>query len=564
MAALNRRAQVFLIFVCLLGLAAALAATRLPVSGGWELGVFLLLGLLTGRTKVRLTPPRTSQRTADAIGTLSLTFALIFAALLRLGPGAAMLVGSLSTLSSCLYPKRQALHRVAFNLALNAAGTYTAGRVFGDLHGGLRDASLLAQFGAVMASCLSFFLINTVAVAAILSLTTGRAAWTIWRETLLWTAPSYFAAGSAGELAALLLGPHFGAICLFVGPVAAATYLAYALSRRRSDENQERIDQLQAQEAQLADALRHEHLIAETLQRSLLSAPDAQTFAGLDIHTEYEPAWSEALIGGDFYDTLPLTGGRVALVVGDVAGKGLAAARHTAEVKYALRAILHDCPDSGAALARLNDYLLQSRKARPGADSVLVAVALAVVDTRTGEALVSLAGAEPPLLLRAAGEAEEVTAGGMLLGVMPGEVYEVRRLQLACGDSLLMVTDGITEARCGAAFFGHDGLRQAARRVLARPALAQDSQPAAIPAGQAIIAEARRFTGGFLHDDVCLLLVRRTPAPPPCLPAPLVYSTGEQSLGEVPGISFETADAPRCPDAHTARLCTFQSPGSRT
>lgn len=534
MDALNRRAQAFLLFVCLCGIAAALASSRLPISDGWELGAFLLLSLVVGRTKVRLTPARTSQQTTDAVGSLSLSFVLIFVTLLHLGPGAAMLVGFFSTLSSCLYPRRYSLHRIAFNVGLNAVGTYVAGCVFVGLHGGLHGAELhgtglLVLFGAVMASCLSFFLINSLAVAAMIGLTTGRAMLTVWRESFLCTAPSYFAAGSAGTLAGLLLGPQFGAVALFVGPVAALTYVVYTLSLRRSDENQKRIDELQAQEMQLADALRHEHLIAETLQRSLLSAPEAQTFAGLDVHTEYEAAWAEALIGGDFYDTLPLPGGRVALVVGDVAGKGLSAATHTAEVKYALRAILHDSPDPGAALARLNDYLIQSRPARPGESSVLVAVALAVVDTRTGEALVSLAGAEPPLLLRAGGEAEELTAGGMLLGVTHGEVYDVRRVQLADSDSLLMVTDGLTEARRGAEFFGHDGLRAAARRVLMPSG---NSTISVLPAGQAIIAEARRFTGGLLHDDVCLLLVRRAPVSPPALPAPLVYSTGEANLAE--------------------------------
>ncbi len=529
MDALNRRAQAFLLFVCLCGVAAALAASRLPVRDGWEMAAFLLLSLVIGRAKVRLTPAPTSSQTTDAVGSLSLSFVLIFITLLRLGPGAAMLVGFFSTLSSCLYPRRHSLHRIAFNVGLNAVGTYTAGFVFTGLQGGLHEAELLVLFGAVMASCLSFFLINSLAVAGMIGLTTGRAMLTVWRESFLCTAPSYFAAGSAGTLAGLLLGPQFGAVALFVGPVAVLTYAVYTLSRRRSDENQQRIDELQAQEAQLADALRHEHLIAETLQRSLLSAPEARTFAGLDVHTEYEAASAEALIGGDFYDTLPLPGGRVALVVGDVAGKGLSAATHTAEVKYALRAILHDCPDPGAALARLNDYLIHSRPVRPGESSLLVAVALAVVDTRTGEALVSLAGAEPPLLLRAGGEAEELTAGGMLLGVAQAEGYGVRRVQLAGGDSLLMVTDGLTEARRGAEFFGHDGLRVAARRVLMPSGT---SAASVLPAGQAIIAEARRFTGGLLHDDVCLLMVRRTPVFPPALPAPLVYSTGEPGLAD--------------------------------
>ncbi|MES2461738.1 MAG: GAF domain-containing protein, partial [Armatimonadota bacterium] len=96
--------------------------------------------------------------------------------------------------------------------------------------------------------------------------------------------------------------------------------------------------------------------IAETLQRSLLVTPDIGSLPGLEIGAEYQAAWDEALIGGDFYDVFRVDSRRNALVLGDATGKGLAAASHIAEVKYALRAFLREYPGGGpaAALSRLN------------------------------------------------------------------------------------------------------------------------------------------------------------------------------------------------------------------
>ena len=513
---LPQNARAFVVLVYALGLIAVLTAPWLPKSGGqgtfWELALFLALGILAGGTKLRLMP----RRTAADIGSLTLSFALIFATLLRLGPVAAMLVGGFSTLSSCLYPKRQPLYQIMFNLSLSAFATWAAGWIFGVLDHGMREEALLTLFGAVMSSCFSFFLINTLAVAGVIALSTHQPALTLWSDTFLWTAPSYAAAASAGTLSIVLLGTHVEMVLLFITPVAALTYLAYLLTSRRAEESQHQIEELQVHEAALADELQRERLIAVTLQQSLMPPVGEDTFPGLHIHTEYEPAWSEALVGGDFYDALPLSGSKVALVVGDVTGKGLAAATHTAEVKYALRAILHECPDPAPALARLNRFLAQGQP--DGAVQPLVAVALAVLDTQTGEAVVASAGAEHPLLLRADGKAEEIFAGGMLLGTLGDTLYDAETLCLAPGDCLLMVTDGLTEARRGPEFFGYDGLVASAQQAQARESGHM---------GKAIIADAKHFTGGTLHDDVCLLLVRRKVETQRVLPGPLVFSPGE-------------------------------------
>lgn len=511
---LPQRARIFIGLTFLLGLAAAFAAFHLPSvdksGSAWEISLFVALGILAGRTKVRLIPGRTREDR----GSLTLSFALIFAALLHFGPGPAMLVGGFSTLASCIYPKRQALHQILFNLGLSALATYSAGYIFIRLNGGLSETNYFVLFEAVMASCLSFFLLNTFAVATIINLINKQPLLETWRENFLWVSPSYFASASAGTLAIVILGTHIGPVILFVTPVAFLTYLAYNFSRREAEESEQRIQELQTHEAQLAEELRREHLIALTLQNSLLSTIAEDAFPGIRIQTQYQPAWNEALVGGDFHDALRLPGNKVALVVGDVTGKGLAAATYMAQVKFALRAILHECPEPSEALSRLNRFLLQDQP--DGAGVPLVAVALAVVDPHTGDAAVSSAGAEHPLLLRANGAAEEIRSGGMLLGTLPDSHYEAAELKLEPGDCLLMVTDGLTEARNGPEFFGYGGLIRAARE-------AQAAQLDKM--GQAIIAEAKLFTGATMHDDVCLLLVRREA--PRLLPGTIVFSAGE-------------------------------------
>jgi len=257
-------------------------------------------------------------------------------------------------------------------------------------------------------------------------------------------------------------------------------------------------------EAMQAEFAARQTYIAETLQRALLITRPEYDFPGLTVDTCYEAAWDEAFIGGDFFDAFALDERRVAFVVGDVTGKGLASAAHTGEVKFALRAFLRENPNPSAALDRLNRFLLDAQRLDAPERSALVAMMLAVIDTTTGDVRAAGGGNEPGLLLRASGEAEEVAAGGIVLGVAADWVFEEVALRLGEGDLLLLVTDGVTEARrSGAAFFGYEGFTEAARRAAARTS----GSLGAI--GKAIICDARDFAGGRLQDDACLLLVRR-------------------------------------------------------
>ena len=254
------------------------------------------------------------------------------------------------------------------------------------------------------------------------------------------------------------------------------------------------------EEERLAQAYAEERRIAATFQRALLPEIAEDAFPGLSMASLYEAAWAEAQIGGDFFDAFALDGGWVALVVGDVSGKGLAAAAHTAEVKYALRAFLRETPSPDRALSRLSAFIHDNHRLNREADNTFVTLAVLVVHPATGRTTAAIAGAEPPLILRTDGAAEVMTASGSLLGLERDVEYLAVDYTLSAGDTLLIVTDGITEARRGQEFLDYAGMVRLAQGA---------STTAPHEIGRAVLEGARAFAGGSLSDDACLLLAQR-------------------------------------------------------
>ena len=249
-------------------------------------------------------------------------------------------------------------------------------------------------------------------------------------------------------------------------------------------------------------AYAHQREIAETLQRALVTIPASDAFPGIHIGCSYEAALADADVGGDFLDAFLLQDEKVALVVGDVSGKGLAAATRTAEVKYSLRAFLREHASPELALARVNTVLCEGQiLSRQDPHEGFVCLALAVIDTLSGELHLALASAEPPVIVRASGEAEEVTLRGTPLGMVAKASYDSQRFILDPGDLLAMVTDGITEARRGGEFFGSEGLRSA---LIEERILASTNEIT-----KRVIDRSKAFAGGALRDDVCMLVARR-------------------------------------------------------
>ena len=261
------------------------------------------------------------------------------------------------------------------------------------------------------------------------------------------------------------------------------------------------ITERRRQQEELTALYERERRIAESLQRSLLNKPLDSILTGLDVETLYRPAWDEALVGGDYFDVFALDGERLALVVGDVSGKGLEAASRTAEIKYTLRAYLREHSDAASALSRLNAFLCEAQAMDTRTEEYFVVMTLAVVERASGRAHIAVAGSEPPIMLHPDGSFEEIAVNGMPLGIAAKANYLGVDAEMNPGDVLLVATDGITEARQGSRFLGNDGMARLAANALPLGSLADIAQT--------ILEGAKAFAGNRLHDDVCLLLARR-------------------------------------------------------
>lgn len=260
------------------------------------------------------------------------------------------------------------------------------------------------------------------------------------------------------------------------------------------------INERKRAEAELAAAYAVERRIADALQRSLLTMPPPDAFPGLEVETLYRPAQDEALVGGDYFDVAMIEGGRLALVVGDVSGKGLGAASRTAELKYTLRAYLRDYPNPIDALSRLNAFLMDAREFELDARDYFVCLTLVIIDPQTGVGDVVVAGCEPPLIVRGL-RAEALKAQGVPLGIREDVDFHTCPFELDQGDILIVTTDGINEARRGRDFFEHEGIVGVATSWWSGAPLKE--------LAQAVLDGAEAWVGGRLTDDACILLVRR-------------------------------------------------------
>ena len=201
------------------------------------------------------------------------------------------------------------------------------------------------------------------------------------------------------------------------------------------------IHERRTMEERLREVYEREHRIAETLQRSLL--PERlPRIAGLTMAARYLPAGHGERVGGDWYDALELSDGRVAIVVGDVVGHGLRAAAAMGQLRNAFRAYALVESSPAEVMARVN------RLAASGAeDSVVGTVLLLMLDRETGELTYTSAGHPPPLVLGPDGA--EFLEGGrsMPVGAAEAAVFHEGTATLLPGSTLLLYTDGLVERR---------------------------------------------------------------------------------------------------------------------
>ncbi|MFJ9059673.1 PP2C family protein-serine/threonine phosphatase [Streptomyces sp. NPDC102409] len=213
-------------------------------------------------------------------------------------------------------------------------------------------------------------------------------------------------------------------------------------ARRQAEEDRERLQEALA-----------------VLQSSLLPVA-LPPVPGMEAASSYHTASPDRL-GGDFYDLFPLDGERWAFFLGDVCGKGPQAAAVTSLTRYTLRAAaLHD-PDPVAALTTLNT-VLHERYATGDPRYCTAIFGILEPDGDTVTVELASGGHPPALVLRRDGRADYLpTPGGLLVGILPTARFTSARTTLAAGDTLLLYTDGLTEARIGEKreLFGDEALR---------------------------------------------------------------------------------------------------------
>jgi serine phosphatase RsbU (regulator of sigma subunit)/DNA-binding response OmpR family regulator len=245
-----------------------------------------------------------------------------------------------------------------------------------------------------------------------------------------------------------------------------------------------------------AELFEHQRDIAAALQESLLPA-ELAAIPGTDVAARYRAGARAMEVGGDFYDVVAREDDWL-VVVGDVCGRGADAAALTGLARHTVRAEARHLDGPGAILEALHEAI----KAHGGANARFV-TATCVSLRRDGDAFVlcaARAGHPPPLIGRADGTVEELSAEGPLLGAFDPVLVEERAARLDPGDTLLLYTDGLTEARRGTAMFGDERLE----------AMLGDLAGAAAPARELVdaLVDAADAHASTIDDDLAVLCLR--------------------------------------------------------
>ncbi len=233
--------------------------------------------------------------------------------------------------------------------------------------------------------------------------------------------------------------------------------------------------------------------IAGNLQEAVLTMPQALT--GVDFGHLYRSAKLDtALVGGDFYDLFELEDHKIGILVGDVSGKGIEAARLTSMIKNTIKAYSFQNASPARVMSLANQVLCKTSRPAEFATAFL-----GILDTRSGLLSYCCAGHPPPLLLKRKNfHVSLLAAGSPAVGVLPEMDFYGGEETLETGDILIAYTDGVIEARCGLEFFGEDRLIS----------FIEDLKPkTASQLPQFVINQVSDFANGKLSDDIAILSI---------------------------------------------------------
>jgi serine phosphatase RsbU (regulator of sigma subunit) len=231
---------------------------------------------------------------------------------------------------------------------------------------------------------------------------------------------------------------------------------------------------------------------AETMQQSLLPR-ELPSIEGLEVGRVYESA-AQVDVGGDVYDFLELSDGRLAVVLGDVTGHGIDATADMAMAKFVFRSLAreHSAP---------SDFLAHANEVVVGEIAVGKFITMAYVTVSpSGEVLCASAGHPEPRLVLGDGRVEALECGGLALGILAPQEYEQVEAQIAPGGAVVLYTDGVIESRRERELFGMERLDAVLAEHASRPAQ---------EIADAVLAACRAFAGGDLPDDCAVVVIRR-------------------------------------------------------
>ncbi len=277
--------------------------------------------------------------------------------------------------------------------------------------------------------------------------------------------------------------------------------------------NEDDLDVLAAVASQAAISISHASMLESLLERERLNrdlkiAEQVQkrflpqtvpSVPGYEFFAHYQPTYQ---VGGDYYDFVPLAGDRMAVALGDVSGKGVAAALMMAKFSGDTRSCLLTESGTAPSANRLNNLLCAA-----GIEDKFITLGLCVLDAPTRKLTLTSAGHTPVIVRHADGRAEEVgqEVSGLPLGIMEDSEYQQTEIQLEPGDVVILYSDGVTDARSpGEELYDS----QSNHRLIKRVAQASGG-PVAV--GKAILQDIREFSAGHSQaDDITLVCLGPT------------------------------------------------------
>ena len=233
-----------------------------------------------------------------------------------------------------------------------------------------------------------------------------------------------------------------------------------------------------------------ERNIAQTLQEALIITPSQ--LQGVEFSHLYRSATESARVGGDFYNIFEVGAGKIWVLIGDVAGKGVSAATLTLQVQNTIKSFAKQGYSPAEVIGKTNKVIVRASKAND-----FVTVFLCSIDIKTGDLVYCSGGHPPAIIKRKSGEIETLATSSPILGAFSDLEYSEERTVVERGDMLVLYTDGVIETRnTEGALVGIQRLTEIVAAPVSLPKMPQH-----------IFKAISNFSGGKMNDDVALLIV---------------------------------------------------------